>query len=184
MALTKTAAILDRNPHVVTSPRGVDAYGLYFEVVEANTVSGLVSWYSRIFIAGTSLSVYRRQGDTTRTTWKLYQYPTVEATEHAAARYLKSSNAVLRGAPILVQLEPVDIAGIADKKMPGARYRGNNKHEQVFGKLLEGITVTPVAMSARGFDATSLADAVAASKSAPAAVATPPSPVAPDGEPY
>jgi hypothetical protein len=184
MPLTKSAAILQKNPCVVTSPRGVEAWGLYWETVEVYP-SGAVSWYNRAFLAGSTISYFHRPADASRTTWKLYRYPTVEKAEAKALELMqtassRSMNVIMRGAPILVQLEPVDVAAIADKAMPGARYRGNNKHESTFGKLETGAIVKPATLSQVGFEALKLAAAAKAATGTPA----PPTPTSPSGEPY
>jgi hypothetical protein len=173
---TTAASFLGSNPHVAPSPHGVDAYGLYIETVEVNSLNQ-VQWYNRIFLAGNAISFYHRAAHASRTTWKLYRYADTATAEKALTKFTTGGRGtmLLRGAPILVQLDAVDVTAIDEMKMPIARYRGNNRHESLFGKfnLDDTPQIAPQALNAKGFDSANAAIvAAAASAAAAAKVAT------------
>jgi hypothetical protein len=137
MTMTETARPLKNNTYAVTSGRGIDEWGLYFEFVQLDATLSIINYYCRVFVAGSHVSFYERKAQTARTTWKPFTKATPEAAREYAVKLLQRGKGhnVMRGSPLLVQLEPADIETMEKGKSPGARYRATARHEALFGKL-------------------------------------------------
>lgn len=137
MSMTETAKPLKSNAYAVTSSRGLDEWGLYFEFVELDAGLSQIRHYCRVFVAHNHVSFYERKAETARTTWKSFTKKTPEEARAWATKLLTrgKGNNVMRGSPLLVQLEPADVETMNQGKSPGARYRGTSRHESLFGKL-------------------------------------------------
>lgn len=133
MTITKEEMrALKLDNHVVLDKSGVDAWGLYI---------GLVSpWHeTRLFIAGKVVCKYSRAFGNARTTWKGTTWPNTEAALSYASK-ASSADSIIVGSPILVQLTDSDVALVKAGNMPAARYRGQAKHEQLYGKVLDKLS--------------------------------------------
>jgi hypothetical protein len=130
MTVTKEELrILKKNTHVVLDKNGVDAWGVY--------VAHASKWHeTRVFVAGKVVCKYSRAFGNARTTWKETTWP---STEHALeyASKVASTDSIIVGSPLLVQLTDADVALIQAGKMPAARYRGQARHEQIYGKVAD-----------------------------------------------
>ena len=137
MTMTETSRPLKNNTYVVTSNRGLDEYGLYFEFVQLDPTLTNIDFYCRVFVAGSHVSFYERKAQTARTTWKPFTKASPEAAREWSVKLLQrgKGNNVMRGSPLLVQLEPADVETMGKGKSPGARYRATARHEALFGKL-------------------------------------------------
>jgi hypothetical protein len=133
MTVTKEETkILKNNTHVVLDKNGVDAWGIY--------IAHASKWHeTRIFVAGKVVCKYSRAFGNARTTWKETTWP---STEHALeyASKVASSDSIIIGSPLLVQLTDADVALIQAGKMPAARYRGQARHEAIYGKVADTIS--------------------------------------------
>lgn len=115
------------NKHVALDKAGVDAWGIY--------IASVSKWHeTRAFVVGNMVCKYSRAFGNSRTTWKSTTWPNTEAALEFAAK-VASSDSVLFGSPILVQLTDSDVALVKAGKMPNARYRGQARHEQLYGKV-------------------------------------------------
>ena len=137
MSMTETARPLKNNTYAVTSGRGIDEWVLYFEFVQLDATLTNIQFYCRVFVAGSHVSFYERKAQTARTTWKPFTKASAEAAREWAVKLLQRGKGhnVMRGSPLLVQLEPADIETMDKGKSPGARYRATARHEALFGKL-------------------------------------------------
>lgn len=115
------------NKHVVLDKAGVDAWGIY--------IASVSKWHeTRAFVVGNMVCKYSRAFGNARTTWKGTTWPNTEAALEFASK-VASSDSVLFGSPILVQLTDSDVELVKAGKMPNARYRGQARHEALYGKV-------------------------------------------------
>jgi hypothetical protein len=178
MTLTATATPLKSNAYVVTSNRGVDEWGVYFEFVELDSTLSILQRYARVFVARNHVSFYERKAGTARTTWKPFTKASPEEARAYAEKLLtRRTNNVMRGSAILVQLEPSDLETIDKGKSPAARYRATARHQAVFGTLEERQDAKP-----QGFDYSGIAKAIEAIGT-PVATVAPVAPVSTFGAP-
>lgn len=128
MTITKEERrTLKQNNNVVLDKHGVDAWGFY---------AAFASKWSetRVFAAGRVVCIYSRPFTNSRTTWRL-EVKENETFALQAIEKLTSFNALV-GAPILVQLTDSDVELVRARKMPNARYRGQARHEALYGKTV------------------------------------------------
>lgn len=135
---------------------GVDAWGVYVLFVDTNKWGE--NYEHRVFIADKLVCTYRMEigGAKTRTTW---QRRNVDSREEALAWLAGTStkayggalapvqNRAMVGAPVLVQLTESDVENVRKGRMPNARYRGQQKHTSIYGKVN---AVTALAFNLKG----------------------------------
>jgi len=144
---------LKSNAYAATSNRGVDEWGVYFEWVELLGDMATIYKYCRAFVARNHVSFYERKAGTARTTWKPNTKASPEEARAFAEKLLgRRSNNVMRGSPILVQLEPADVEMIERGKSPAARYRATLAHQGLFGVLEKEQDAAPTGFDYSGVD--------------------------------
>jgi len=135
---------------------GVDAWGIYVLFVETDKWNN--SYEHRVFLADNLVCQYKLPigGAKTRTTWTRNKF-----TNRAdALAWLENSEGkayggslrwqelrAMVGAPVLVQLTESDVENVRKGLMPNARYRGQQKHTGIYGKI---DMITPLAFNLKG----------------------------------
>lgn len=127
---------LKKDATISTAPgkTGVPQFGLYFEFVRsAASMPMKLRAYIRVLMIGRNVYMYERAAHATRTVWRHKQFPNELGAHDHVERVANA--AVLRGAPMLVQLDPTDISAITTRQLPGARFRATAAHEHLYGKF-------------------------------------------------
>lgn len=135
---------LAKDPNVITTKDGVDAYGLYTEFVRFVEYSGAFDAHVRLFLFENSLSMYTRQAGRKAGRWQVVYY-----TNHdeAQAKMLETVDRLnhtgrvleIRGEPLLLQASISDIVATRKKDKRGAdcRWRGINTTDARLGKVTD-----------------------------------------------
>lgn len=159
MTITNTEKLhLKACKNVSLDRSGVDAWGIYVLFVDTDKWNN--NYEHRVFIADKLVCQYvlRVGGAQTRTTWTLSKFQsrdeaidwlTGEDPTRTYGGLLRRDNvkSAMVGAPVLVQLTESDVESIRKGRMPAARYRGQQKHQTIYGKV---DAVTQLALNLNG----------------------------------
>lgn len=135
---------------------GVDAWGIYVLFVETDKWGS--TYEHRVFLADKLVCQYKLSigGAKTRTTWTRHNFDNrADALAWLDGSTTKVYGGSLRwndlramvGAPVLVQLTESDVENVRKGQMPAARYRGQQKHTSIYGKV---DMITPLAFNLKG----------------------------------
>ena len=135
---------------------GVDVWGIYVLFVETDKWG--TQYEHRVFLVDKLICQYKLPigGAKTRTTWTRHNFDsradalawldgTSTVTYGGALRWNELRAMV--GAPVLVQLTESDVESVRKGRMPAARYRGQQKHTSIYGKV---DMITPLAFNLKG----------------------------------
>lgn len=135
---------------------GVDVWGIYVLFVETDKWG--TQYEHRVFLADKLVCQYKLPigGAKTRTTWTRHSFD----SRADALAWLDGTSTVIYGsalrwnelramvgAPVLVQLTESDVESVRKGRMPAARYRGQQKHTSIYGKV---DMITPLAFNLKG----------------------------------
>lgn len=126
--------VIRRTPNLAATSRGIAEFGVYAEFVNLNS-SGQVYEVIRMFAAREMLCTYQRRVTDSRTVWRGNKANGKTAVELMEQRVAGLGRMIMRGAPMLVQLEPSDVDQLNKNVMPNARYRGSAAFEKLHGAL-------------------------------------------------
>lgn len=153
-------SILDRlrkNPDVITTKDGVEAFGFYVELVRFTQPGPVIpnarmDAHYRIFLLENSLSLYSRQAEKKAGRWTTSYYPTHLDARAQLFKIISGLDRIgrtveVRGEPLLIQASVSDIVAIRAKEKHGAdsRWRGGRTLESRYGQVSED--TTPKAVS-------------------------------------
>lgn len=137
---------LTKDPDVITTKDGVDAYGLYVELVRFNEYSGSFDAHIRVFLFENSLSMYTRQAGRKAGRWQVVYYNSHEVARQAMLDTVSTLNHIgrvveMRGEPLLIQASVSDIVATRKKDKRGAdcRWRGINTMDARLGKVTDDL---------------------------------------------
>lgn len=131
--------------NIIKARDGVEAYGLYFELVRFFDTSGTFDVHIKYFLFENSIATYARQRGKKAGRWQM-----MYCTDHADARakliasVQRCINGVgrcteMRGEPLLIQASISDIVAVRknDKRGPDCRWRGISTIDGRYGKVTD-----------------------------------------------
>lgn len=138
---------LKTDSNFVPAKDGVDAYGLYIELIRFSTKTGQWDFYLKAFLFENSVALYVRQHGKKSGRWETAYY---EDHTEARAKLLqqitnldKLPNRVLklRGEPLLIQAQISDVVSVRNKEKrgPDCRWRGTSTLDARHGKVLDDV---------------------------------------------
>jgi hypothetical protein len=135
---------------------GVDVWGIYVLFVETDKWGS--TYEHRVFLVDKLICQYKLPigGAKTRTTWTRHNFDSRadalawldgSTTKIYGGSLRRNELTAMVGAPVLVQLTESDVESVRKGRMPAARYRGQQKHTSIYGKV---DMITPLAFNLKG----------------------------------